>query len=136
MRCSSRTDSVRFSFRVVRWRSGVPRCSSSALSCRLTAGTESRIARAAAERLPASTTRENTVIAANRSALPHLRETRGTIINIGSVVGHTAAPNMSYYGATKAAVESLTRSWALELAPLGVRVNAIAPGPVETAIFR
>jgi NAD(P)-dependent dehydrogenase (short-subunit alcohol dehydrogenase family) len=71
----------------------------------------------------------------SRAALPHLRETRGAIINISSALGHMASPNMSHYAATKAAVESLTRSWALELAPLGVRVNAVSPGAVETPIF-
>lgn len=74
-------------------------------------------------------------IFATRASLPALKASRGSIVNIGSAAGHKAAAGASIYAATKAAVESLTRSWALELAPSGVRVNAIAPGPTETAGF-
>lgn len=67
-----------------------------------------------------------------RAALAALKTSKGSIVNISSTSGHKPSPGAAHYGATKAAVESLTRSWALELAPHGVRVNAIAPGPTET----
>jgi Short-chain dehydrogenases of various substrate specificities len=67
-----------------------------------------------------------------RTALPHLQETRGSIVNVSSTFGHKAAPALSHYAASKAAVEHMTRCWALELAPDRVRVNAIAAGPAET----
>ena len=71
----------------------------------------------------------------SQAALPALKASKGTIVNISSAVGHKPAPGGSVYAATKAALESFTKSWALELAPAGVRVNAIAPGPTETAGF-
>ena len=70
-----------------------------------------------------------------QAALPALKASRGVIVNLSSAAGHKAMPVGSHYAATKAAIESLTRSWALELAPHGVRVNAIAPGPTETEGF-
>ncbi len=70
-----------------------------------------------------------------RAALPYLKETKGAVVNVSSTLGHKASPNASHYGASKAALEHLTRSWALEQAPHGVRVNAIAPGPTETPIL-
>jgi NAD(P)-dependent dehydrogenase (short-subunit alcohol dehydrogenase family) len=77
----------------------------------------------------------NGTMYASRAALPALRASKGSIVNISSAAGHKPAPGGSTYAATKAAVESLTRSWALELAPAGVRVNSIAPGPTETPGF-
>lgn len=66
------------------------------------------------------------------TALPHLKKTRGTIINVSSTFGHKPAAALSHYAASKAALEHLTRCWALELAPVGIRVNAVAAGPTES----
>src|SRR5579872_1363638 len=52
------------------------------------------------------------LIFATQAALPALKASKGTILNISSTVGHKAAPGAAHYGATKASVESLTRSWA------------------------
>jgi NAD(P)-dependent dehydrogenase (short-subunit alcohol dehydrogenase family) len=59
---------------------------------------------------------------------------RGSIINIGSMAGQVGMPGGAAYGATKAALASMTRSWAAEFSPAGVRVNAVGAGPVYTAI--
>ena len=59
----------------------------------------------------------------------------GSIVNISSTMGSRGAANASLYVASKHAVEGLTKSAALEAAAFGVRVNAIAPGPVETAML-
>jgi NAD(P)-dependent dehydrogenase (short-subunit alcohol dehydrogenase family) len=56
----------------------------------------------------------------------------GSIINISSMAGRIGLGAAAAYGATKGALESLTRSWAAEFGPYGVRVNAVAPGPVYT----
>src|SRR5213594_2067329 len=56
----------------------------------------------------------------------------GSIINIGSMAGRIGLAGGAAYGATKAALASMTRAWAAEFSPSGVRVNAIAPGPVYT----
>ena len=59
----------------------------------------------------------------------------GSIINISSTYGHLGARGAAVYAASKHAVEGLTKSAALEVAASGVRVNAVAPGPVETAML-
>ncbi|MCU1701655.1 MAG: family NAD(P)-dependent oxidoreductase [Mycobacterium sp.] len=67
-----------------------------------------------------------------RAALPYLRQAHGSIINVSSTFGHRPLSGGSHYAASKSAIESLTRSWALELAADNVRVNAVAPGPTES----
>ncbi len=56
----------------------------------------------------------------------------GTIINLGSMAGQIGLAGGAAYGATKAAQAALARAWAAEFSPRGVRVNAVAPGPVFT----
>ena len=60
------------------------------------------------------------------------RKAKGSIVNIASVAGLMAAPMQGVYGMTKAAVISMTRTLAMELGASGIRINAIAPGLVET----
>lgn len=64
-----------------------------------------------------------------------LAATRGTVVNLASTVALKPVVPTSSYAATKAAVAHLTRCWALELGPRGIRVNAVAPGPIDTGIF-
>jgi NAD(P)-dependent dehydrogenase (short-subunit alcohol dehydrogenase family) len=59
----------------------------------------------------------------------------GAIVNISSTYGHRGAGGASVYAASKHAVEGLTKSAALEAATWGVRVNAVAPGPVDTGML-
>jgi NAD(P)-dependent dehydrogenase (short-subunit alcohol dehydrogenase family) len=67
--------------------------------------------------------------------LPLLRSPGGNVVLVGSRGGHNPGPESSIYSASKAAVHSYTRSWAAELAPRGIRVNAIAPGFVRTEAY-
>ncbi len=69
-------------------------------------------------------------------ALPHLIERKGNIINVSSVAGIRAFPNLLAYCVSKAAVDQLTRCAALDLAPQGVRVNSVNPGVVLTNLHR
>ncbi len=66
-----------------------------------------------------------------RAAVPHLND-HGRVINIGSSVAHYAFPGASAYGATKAAVAGLSRSWAKELASRQITVNTVHPGSINT----
>ncbi|MET7753146.1 SDR family oxidoreductase [Streptomyces sp. NPDC005389] len=69
-----------------------------------------------------------------QAALPSLRRSRGVVVNVTTTIGQRGWPANSVYPATKSALETLTRCWAVELAPAGVRVVAVAPGPIETPI--
>lgn len=78
----------------------------------------------------------HSTILTTQAVLPGLMEKRwGRIVNVTSLVT-TGTPLRSGYAAAKAAVNSLTRTWAMELAETGVTVNAVAPGPTETEMFR
>lgn len=66
--------------------------------------------------------------------LPLLRD-GASVINLSSINAYTGMPNTAVYAASKAALNSLTRTAAYELAPRGIRVNAVNPGPTQTAIF-
>jgi NAD(P)-dependent dehydrogenase (short-subunit alcohol dehydrogenase family) len=69
--------------------------------------------------------------ALTRAALPHLRRD-SSVTFVSSIAGQVAFPNSSAYCATKGAIEQLTKALAVELAPAGIRVNAIAPGNIRT----
>jgi NAD(P)-dependent dehydrogenase (short-subunit alcohol dehydrogenase family) len=71
-----------------------------------------------------------------RAALPHLAARKGAIVNVSSVNGLRSFPGVLAYCVSKSAVDQLTRCAALELAPLGVRVNAVNPGVTVTNLHR
>jgi len=68
--------------------------------------------------------------------LPLIAKTKGTVVNVSSVTGTRAFPGVLAYCVSKAALDQLTRCLALELAPEGVRVNAVNPGVVRTGLHR
>jgi NAD(P)-dependent dehydrogenase (short-subunit alcohol dehydrogenase family) len=69
-------------------------------------------------------------------AVPHLEKSRGNIVNVSSVTGLRAFPGVLAYCVSKAGLDQLTRCAALELAPKGIRVNAVNPGVVVTELHR
>jgi len=78
-----------------------------------------------------------TVFASSKSVIPHLkRRDQGVIVNVASIAGLVASPTMPAYGAAKAAVISLTRTLALELAADDIRVHVICPGLLYTRAWQ
>ena len=71
-----------------------------------------------------------------RAAVPHLVASRGSVVNVSSVTGLRAFPGVLAYCVSKAGVDQLTRCAALELAPQGVRINAVNPGVVISNLHR
>ena len=76
------------------------------------------------------------LLLASQAAARHFDAAGGNIINVSSVVSTLSPPNTAVYGATKAAVDSITRSLAKELGPRKIRVNSVNPGMVETEGWR
>lgn len=72
----------------------------------------------------------------SRAALPHLLETKGCIVNVGSTAGLMGLPYGAAYSASKGAVHALTRAIAVEYTKRGVRANAICPASIETAMLK
>jgi NAD(P)-dependent dehydrogenase (short-subunit alcohol dehydrogenase family) len=71
-----------------------------------------------------------------QKAMPYLIERQGCVVNVSSVTGIRAFPGILAYCASKAAVDQLTHCAALEMAPKGVRINAVNPGVVMTQLHR
>jgi 3-oxoacyl-[acyl-carrier protein] reductase len=76
------------------------------------------------------------VIATVQAAMGHLPRDGGRVINISTLAATHALPGMSVYTATKGAIDAMTRTWARELGPKGITVNAVAPGAVDTDAMR
>ena len=71
-----------------------------------------------------------------RAAVPYLRDRKGAVVNVSSVNGLRSFPGVLAYNVSKAAVDHLTRCAAIEMAPLGVRINAVNPGVTVTNLHR
>jgi len=75
------------------------------------------------------------LLSVTQAFLPLLRQSRGRIVNIGSVLGRLAIPFMGAYSASKFALEGLTDAFRIELLPWGIHVSLIEPGPVATPLW-
>ncbi|XP_078581819.1 3-oxoacyl-[acyl-carrier-protein] reductase FabG-like [Branchiostoma floridae x Branchiostoma japonicum] len=76
------------------------------------------------------------VVALTQLCVPHLTVTKGTVVNVSSIVGTRAFPGSLAYNMSKAAVDQFTRCVALELAPKQIRVNSVNPGVFPTALHK
>ncbi|WP_152048621.1 SDR family NAD(P)-dependent oxidoreductase [Aureimonas psammosilenae] len=74
------------------------------------------------------------LVFAAKGAATHMGD-GGSIVLVGSIAGDIGTKGYGAYGAAKAAVRSFARTWANELAPRGIRVNVVSPGPTDTAMF-
>lgn len=78
----------------------------------------------------------NGVVYGTRAAMPHLRASAGSVLNVASVFGLVGGPETAAYATAKGAVVNFTRTTAVDYAEAGVRVNSICPGFVETEMTR
>ncbi|WP_417667367.1 SDR family NAD(P)-dependent oxidoreductase [Roseibium sp.] len=74
------------------------------------------------------------VFLVSQAAIPHLKKTRGSLVNIGSISGLRASTLRVAYGTSKAAVIHMTKQQAAELGEYGIRANCVCPGPVRTKL--
>ncbi|CAI5438697.1 unnamed protein product [Caenorhabditis angaria] len=76
------------------------------------------------------------LIRLTRAALPHIISQKGTVVNVSSINGPCPFPGVTYYCMSKSAVDQFTKCLALEMAPNGVRVNAVCPGVTVTNLHK
>ena len=108
-----------------------------AVNCAGTEGTPGLVTEQTAETYAATfdTNVLGTLLSMKHEMRVMLPQGSGSIVNVSSTYGHTGAAGASIYSASKHAVEGLTKSAALEAASSGVRVNMVAPGPIETGML-
>jgi NAD(P)-dependent dehydrogenase (short-subunit alcohol dehydrogenase family) len=75
-------------------------------------------------------------VAVTQAFLPHLRDARGRIVNVGSIAGHSALPFLGAYAASKHALEAVTDALRIELQPFGIEVVIVEPGSIATPMWR
>jgi peroxisomal 2,4-dienoyl-CoA reductase len=69
-----------------------------------------------------------------KATLPYLKQSKGSIINVTATLSYTGTLMQSHAGAAKSAIDAMTKHWAVEFGPHGVRVNGIAPGPIGETV--
>jgi NAD(P)-dependent dehydrogenase (short-subunit alcohol dehydrogenase family) len=108
-----------------------------AINCAGTEGTPGPVTEQTAETYAATfdTNVLGTLLSMKHEMRVMLAQGSGSIVNVSSTYGHTGAAGASIYAASKHAVEGLTKSAALEAASAGVRVNMVAPGPIDTGML-